>query len=385
MAIFRFGKVYSSNYFCSEWKAFRLRCRHEGQHPTNLDGKLYPGAVLLNPNGSVDSNFHKTLFKHLDRILSMAVRKDEIAVYGLNGNIRLLLKFKIDGSLDTSFKKSILTPEQGSSSGRDIFYLSDGRLIHRRTDTTTWRESLYIFKSDGTKDKSFILDNEVQLNGLSQIIEQKDGKILLFGALYTLSDLSYNGILRLNPDGSLDKTFTIPIQLKDNLLTNVRSALIQRDNKILLCGSFNGFDENFRIFLLRLNQDGSLDKSFVIKDAFNFTVFEIANYYNGKVLVSGIFDSYGSFITGRIARVNILNQDDSQIYVFPNPNNGIFNVDAQREITLVVVTDILGREVYRYVPSNPNIEIDISDKAKGTYFLSIFSTDQRNVKKIMKL
>jgi hypothetical protein len=62
MAIFRFGKVYSSNYFCSDGKLFRLRCRHEGQHPTVtanvrtalLSSTLNIDFLVLFTNGNVN-------------------------------------------------------------------------------------------------------------------------------------------------------------------------------------------------------------------------------------------------------------------------------------------------------------------------------------------
>jgi len=350
----------------------------------SFNGIIYPGMVLLNSDGSVDSNFHRSIFKHIDRALSIAVRNNEIAVYGFVGKEFVLLKFKNDGSLDTTFKKSIIYPS--SSSGRDIYYLSDGRLILRRVDTANWsKTTLQILKKDGSKDLSFTLDKQVQPNFLQQIKEQQDGKFLLFGDLSILNGASFNSVVRLNSDGSLDKSFKTPSQLKDKSLAGLRSGLIQRDKKILLCGSFKGFDGIIRVSLLRLNEDGTLDTSFVIEDAFNNSILEIADYFYGKVLVSGIFNSYGSFMTSRVARINVVDQDDFQIYVFPNPGNGIFKVDANKEIALVVVTDFLGREIYRYVPDNPKIEINISDKARGTYFLTIFSNNQSYVRKILKL
>jgi uncharacterized delta-60 repeat protein len=348
-----------------------------------INGIHYPSAVVLNSDGSVDSTFHNSVFKFFDRVLSIAIIKDDIAIYGYKGTEFLLLKFKTNGTIDPIFKKSIIT--YGSSSSRDLFYLSDGRLIQRRTDSSNWQESLYIINSDGSLNGKFLKDKEIQLDFLTQICEQHDGKIILCGEFHTLFDSQFRSVIRINKDGSIDKSYSIPLQLKNKTLASVRSALIQGDNKLLLCGSFEGFDENNRVSLLRLNQDGSIDNSFYIKDAFNNTVLEIANYFNSKVIVSGIFDSYGTFMTSRIARVNIVDQDDFKINIFPNPNFGIFKIDVNREVNLIVITDIIGREILRFIPTNPNLEIDIHDKAKGTYFLSVYENNQIHVRKILKL
>ncbi len=82
-----------------------------------------------------------------------------------------------------------------------------------------------------------------------------------------------------------------------------------------------------------------------------------------------------------IATNNTLNLDN--IELFPNPNNGTFSirfVTESKAPTTISVIDVSGKEVYREVIQDFNgrydNRIDISNQAKGTYFLNISQGDK---------
>jgi uncharacterized delta-60 repeat protein len=97
---------------------------------------------------------------------------------------------------------------------------------------------------------------------------QSDGKILVIAPVSdpSLATLAC-GIVRFLPSGALDKTFgkggvvlTAPFS---NFINNPYDLAIQPDGRILIVGggqSANGSSNP--AFLLRLNSDGSLDKTF---------------------------------------------------------------------------------------------------------------------------
>jgi uncharacterized repeat protein (TIGR03803 family) len=62
--------------------------------------------------------------------------------------------------------------------------------------------------------------------------------------------------------------------------------------------------------------------------------------------------------------------------VYPNPNNGLFNVSSDnQEATNVLVIDMMGNEVYKaQLEPNKILQVDLSDKAKGIYHLKIEGT-----------
>ncbi len=98
---------------------------------------------------------------------------------------------------------------------------------------------------------------------------QPDGKILvgsvLFGAFVDeqIGRLGlYNRIaMRLNPDGSLDRTFLGDATRNDSS-SFVAHLEVAADGRILVTGSFNAVEENSRPGLAFLKPDGSLDQSF---------------------------------------------------------------------------------------------------------------------------
>ena len=82
----------------------------------------------------------------------------------------------------------------------------------------------------------------------------------------------------------------------------------------------------------------------------------------------------------------------SSLQVFPNPSEGVFNVsfelDVLKDVQLEVI-DQLGRTLYSHdfntTMSVRNHKIDLSDQAKGLYFIRINAEEMTAVKKITKM
>lgn len=74
--------------------------------------------------------------------------------------------------------------------------------------------------------------------------------------------------------------------------------------------------------------------------------------------------------------------------VFPNPSEGLFNIDFNGQLVnsaMIRVYDLSGRMVYETILINgANVLIDISNKAKGTYFLEVQVGETLNKKRIVK-
>ena len=88
---------------------------------------------------------------------------------------------------------------------------------------------------------------------------QEDGKILSAGGFTAVNGITRNRIARLNPDGSLDDSFSCDVAGPNGW---VHALALQSDGKILLGGWFNMVNGAARTNLARLNPDGSLDSSF---------------------------------------------------------------------------------------------------------------------------
>ena len=142
--------------------------------------------------------------------------------------------------------------------------------------------------TDGSIDKSFVLSAGVSVYG-SNIILQSDGKILITGNIS-----SKGAVIRLNYDGSLDNSFT-PFATLDGGVTIIR---LQPDGKIITAGQNTS---GYKIF--RLNKNGSLDVDLTPVDKIG-TQYDIAVQEDGKILVSASFLVSGNYYRTKLIRMN---------------------------------------------------------------------------------
>jgi serralysin len=190
-------------------------------------------------------------------ILLTGTAADHVVVAQLNS----------DGSLDSSFGN------QGTAiiSGLEISdahatALPDGKLLMGGTvyaDGSS-QYALALFNADGSRDMQFgnagqvVLGDATGLYSDSAVTVQADGKILIAG-----SGFSDFGLVRLNPDGSFDNTFSGDGQARIDVFGHdaAGSVTVLADGKILVGGE-SSLGNNQDYSVIRLNSDGSLDTSF---------------------------------------------------------------------------------------------------------------------------
>jgi len=79
-----------------------------------------------------------------------------------------------------------------------------------------------------------------------------------------------------------------------------------------------------------------------------------------------------------LTNINDLNQ---AIDIYPNPSQGIFNIETENQIVKVDVYNIAGQLVYKAQDSKT---IDISSQSSGIYFVNIITNEGSVLKKIIK-
>jgi len=137
---------------------------------------------------------------------------------------------------------------------------------------------------------------------------QPDGKILLGLSYSEFNNANvYPLVERLNPDGSLDSTFSAALTTKLENSGTVEAIVLQPDGKIIVCGNYSYLNSNNaqRFGLARLNADGSLDSSFDFSSFsgnLGFSVEALALQPDGKILFA--FGYSSSLPRGAIARLN---------------------------------------------------------------------------------
>lgn len=167
---------------------------------------------------------------------------------------------------------------------------------------TTYNSSSYNnivrLNSDLTIDTDFIVDLGFD-GSIRTVVVTSDNKILVGGSFTTYNTVNYNNIIRLNTDGTIDTTFVIGSGL-DNI---VQFILLTSDNKILVGGNFTSYNGVVVGNIVRLNTDGSLDGSFIQGKGFDNSVLTIVETWDNEYIVGGSFTIYDGYDCNRIARL----------------------------------------------------------------------------------
>jgi uncharacterized delta-60 repeat protein len=202
-----------------------------------IDRAPRTGIAVLNSDGTPDLTFDPGTLLTLDSIGSTGL--DSIAVQG--GKILVAFKGKIvrlnpDGTVDQTFQ---FTPSQTGGPGGIAAVLADGKIL-------VYDGALVRLFPDGSRDVSF---QSAAPSGRVAFV-QPDQRILIIGQ---------RGLTRLNPEGSVDSTFTPDSSVNVNEFNPIYSVALQPDGKYLV----HRLDySNFRDLFFRLNSDGSKDNSF---------------------------------------------------------------------------------------------------------------------------
>ncbi|HEY5914143.1 MAG TPA: hypothetical protein VJA21_26445, partial [Verrucomicrobiae bacterium] len=254
--------------------------------------------VRLNPNGSLDNSFQLPSGFY-GSVRALAVQPDGRILFGggfsLGGSPSYLARVKPDGSLDDTF-------EQGTGiAGEDVSIEAiavqrDGKILVGGTFQTyngVPRTGLLRLNPNGSLDETFSPPAEIQWAW--RIAVQPDGRIVVLS----------ERLLRLLPDGNLDPTFHAPPE--------VAGFALEPTGKLIVTGSLDmPADRAGASSLMRLNPDGSPDQSFITRLAGGW-VNAIVLQADGRVLIGGTFEEVNDIERANIAR---LSNDPVQIGSF---------------------------------------------------------------------
>ncbi len=158
----------------------------------------------------------------------------------------------------------------------------------------------------GSTDLTFNPGNGA--NGDVQCVcSQSDNKTIVTGLFNDFNGSIVNYIVRLNEDGTIDGSFNTGSGFGGNgtLFSDVTySCAIQSDGKILVGGNFFSFNGTSTNRLVRLNSDGTIDASFNIGTGFDGSVRTISIQSDGKIIVGGWLLTANGNSSARLARLN---------------------------------------------------------------------------------
>lgn len=131
---------------------------------------------------------------------------------------------------------------------------------------------------------------------------QANNQVILGGDFTSFNGGTYNHLIRLNVDGSIDTTFNP--STGPNLTDSVRAIAIQPDGRILVGGLFTNVNGVAYNHLVRLNFDGSLDTNFNLGVGGNNSVLALAIDAQQRILVGGEFTTFSGVTRSGLTRLN---------------------------------------------------------------------------------
>ncbi len=287
-----------------------------------IQGQSAPAYARLQANGVLDPTFasDQPSKNEIGEVSAMAYQPDGKLLVGGYFGIR---RVNTDGTLDSTFRTTIEMPDNLGSddySIREIAVLPDGKVLlagrFSKVNGTS-RQGLARVDSSGNLDQGFQPGTGV---GNVLALKTLDNGQILIGQLNlgaTLARLS-DGLMLLNADGSVDRSFYAGIDL------SVQAIEVQPDGKIVIAGDFTqvggdwcqvGSGANYtycgirtsRVYLARLLSNGTVDVSFTpsVLEAppgqygVRKSLRSLALQSDGKILATGDCAYFPNLVYGR--------------------------------------------------------------------------------------
>jgi len=230
--------------------------------------------VRYNSNGSLDNGFGtngKVLVDigFQDKTGSMVVQPDgKIVVAGRDVSDFVILRFNIDGTLDSAFGNGgkVITDFGGMSDyAYSVMLQSDGKIIAAGDSNSFGLQQVSFvmarYTPNGSLDMNFGNDGKVILTGdtygtgFSGVL-QPDGRIV-FGGMTSIETTADFHAMRYNADGSPDKTFgTSPSTLGSSISYSENASPVVLDSDVSISDPELSAANNFNGATLTLARSG---------------------------------------------------------------------------------------------------------------------------------
>lgn len=313
---------------------------------TQVDGFSRNGVARLNADGSLDNIYFSPSSGADAAVLAVAVQPDGKVIVGgsfthFAGEARsYITRLQRLGDLDTSFQAGATVSLDGTVC--DIAVLPDGKIIIVGSFTHVGgvsRNRIARLNTDGTLDTSFDPGQGADAT-TETVVVQSDGKLLIGGYFTSIDSVSANFIARLNADGSRDTTFL------GSTNSVVRTIALQTDGKIVIGGDFTNTGGTDHDRIARLEANGKLDTSFDPGSGADASVYAVAVQADGKVLVGGDFTTFNGNSRDYLIRLNDDGSlDSTHRYMFyTGANNSVQAMALQPDGKVVLAgsfTDII--------------------------------------------
>ncbi|ESU21444.1 hypothetical protein FEDK69T_25110 [Flavobacterium enshiense DK69] len=338
---------------------------------TTYNGQDVDNVIRLNGDGSIDTSFNSggTGYNGTSIVGVDLLSDGKIFLKGnyFNSNfngiaVGLLFRLNSNGSVDNSFVLNIPSTEYVMA----FFVLSNGKILLNLQDNSLYNARRYrLLQANGSNDDAFasvIVDGMAPLNDAELL---SDGKLLIAGDFTTLNGVSKKGLAKINQDGTVDNTFVGNVSNGMFESSSVKSFVVQADNKIVLFGPFNQYNGINKRGVVRVNPDGSVDNTFNVGNGFggdNSAMKYFSFIFNDKINVLGDFGVYNGNAVDGYMKLNSDGTIDTAIRNITKGLNGfVSSITMQSDGKLLLLGDFTmynGTKRYWLLRLNTNGELD---------------------------
>lgn len=215
-----------------------------------------------------------------------------------------LTRLNSNGSTDNS----LLTGTKFDGGVNAVILQSDSKIVAGGNFSnygTVSRGRITRLLAGGGNDNNFNAGGVGFVGLVNTMLLQPDGKILVGGEFSSYDGANINGLIRINNTGSWDFTFINPGAGFNDNNTRINTIALQPDGKILVGGRFSSYNGVAKNKIIRLNTDGSIDNSFIATGPdLNSQIDAITLQADGKILVGGFFSTFNGVTQNGLVRLN---------------------------------------------------------------------------------
>jgi hypothetical protein len=235
------------------------------------DGGSSKGIVKILTNGNIDTSFVTGTGFNNYPYSGASLLEDSLGKIYVSGAFNTyntvsssrIVKLNTDGSIDTSFVVGSgftgfsigYTNQMDFNVAKTAIYVTGLYTTYKGTSSNSFAKVL----TNGDIDPSFIIGSGFNNSTISVAVNSDD---TLFVTTYatTYKGAAIPSVIKILPNGDRDFSFNVGLGFN----TNVNYVLKTPDDKIIVVGdstSYNGTTSNG---IIKLNQDGTIDNSFVV-------------------------------------------------------------------------------------------------------------------------
>jgi uncharacterized delta-60 repeat protein len=200
--------------------------------------------------------------------------------------------------------------------------------------------TLRIFDDESIGDPAGSLDTTFSpgaggTNAIQSVLLQSDGKLLVGGEFRTLNRVLRNRVGRLNEDGTLDRTFN-PLGGPNNA---VRAMALQADGRVVLGGFFTQVHGTNRNRIARLLQDGTLDRFFNPGSGADNPVYALGLLPDQRIVMGGSFTTVNGLQRAGIAVLETNGMVSASFVPGSGANGTVFALAVQPDGKMLIGGD----------------------------------------------